>query len=95
MYLVYVINLNIFTIKTDKHALMRKKAVNRMNLIIKHLDLNWLQVIFVDNSSLSCTSENREDDPSSLSAPYCQCIYDATSFNNRLMRIPLNNTYLL
>ncbi len=61
-------------------------APDRMNLIIKHLDLNWLQVILVYNSSLSCPSESREDDPSSLSAPYCQCIYDATSFKNRLMR---------
>ncbi len=57
-----------------------------MNLLIKHLDLNWLQVILVYNSSLSCPSESREDGPSSLSAPYCQCIYDATSFKNRLMR---------
>ncbi len=61
------------------------QIISRINLIIKHLDLNWLQAILVYNSSLSCPSENREDDPSSFSAPYCQCIYDATSFKNRLM----------
>ncbi len=57
-----------------------------MYLIIKHLDLNWLPLILVCNSSLSCPSENREDGSSSLSAPYCQCIYDATSFNNQFMQ---------
>ena len=62
----------------------------RMNLIIKHLDLNWLQVSLVYNSSLSCPSESREDSSSSLSAPYCQCIYDAASFKNRLMRWPIS-----
>ncbi len=40
-------------------------------------------------NSQSQLSENREDDPSSLSAPYCQCIYDATSFENRLMRLDM------
>ncbi len=70
--------------------------LSRINLLIKHvkhLDLNWLQVILVYNSSLSCPSESREDDSSPLSAPYCQCIYDATSFKNRLMRAEPFITY--
>ena len=61
--------------------------VDRMYLIIKHLDLNWLQVILVYNLSMSCPSKSRDDDSSSLSARYCQCIYNATSFKNRFMRV--------
>ncbi len=80
-------HFNLFSLCHPSIFLLMVHKYKRINLIIKHLDLNWLQVILVYNSSLSCPSERREDDPSSLSAPYCQYIYDATSFKNRLMRL--------